>query len=203
MSEPENFLARWSRRKLAKDEPLMPDPTGSEAPSHKADEPTSAETKDREAIPIETQPIDLASLPSIGSISANTSVAAFLRPGVPAELTRAALRRAWTSDPAIRDFVGLVESGWDFNNPDAISGFGSISAEEVTRLVSQMVGQLPKVPGESAGNAIKGDEKVPLQDAGSANGATSDPRSTGREPQRAVQNDAAQKGGDADSTGTT
>ena len=72
-----------------------------------------------------SQPFDLASLPPIDSIGANTDIAAFLRPGVPMELTRAALRRAWTSDPAIRDFVGLVENGWDFNNPDAVSGFGA------------------------------------------------------------------------------
>ena len=37
------------------------------------------------------------------SITAATDIRAFLAPGVPAELTRAALRRAWTADPAIRD----------------------------------------------------------------------------------------------------
>jgi hypothetical protein len=201
MSEPENFLARWSRRKLAKDEPSMPDPAGSEAPSDKADQPRSAEAKDGETISTETQPIDLASLPTIESIGANTSVAAFLRPGVPAELTRAALQRAWTADPAIRDFVGLVENGWDFNNPDANSGFGSISAEDVARLASQMAGQLPKASVESEGNAIKGEEEVPIQCDSPADSSTSDQRSGAIEPQRAAQNDAVQKGGDADPTG--
>jgi hypothetical protein len=56
------------------------------------------------------EPFDLASLPSIDAIVADTDVRRFLQSGVPAELTRAALRRAWTSDPAIRDFVGIAEN---------------------------------------------------------------------------------------------
>ncbi len=46
---------------------------------------------------------------AVDPISPATDLAAFLKPGVPVELTRAALRRAWISDPAIRDFVGLSE----------------------------------------------------------------------------------------------
>jgi hypothetical protein len=51
-------------------------------------------------------------------------VTQFLRAGVPAELTRAALRRTWATDPAIRDFIGIAENQWDFNDPNAIPGFG-------------------------------------------------------------------------------
>jgi hypothetical protein len=43
------------------------------------------------------------------SVDGTASLAAFLKPGVPEEITRAALRRGWVSDPAIRDFVGLTE----------------------------------------------------------------------------------------------
>jgi hypothetical protein len=75
-------------------------------------------------------PFDPASLPSIESIAADTDIIAFLRAGVPAELTQAALRRAWTSDPAIRDFIGIAENQWDFNDPDAIAGFGPMDATE-------------------------------------------------------------------------
>ena len=56
-------------------------------------------------------------------------------------MTRAALRRAWTSDPAIRDFVGLVENGWDFNDPSAMAGFGAITADEVAQLASKIIGE--------------------------------------------------------------
>jgi hypothetical protein len=86
---------------------------------------------------------EVPTLPPLDSIGAGSDIAAFLRPGVPAELTRAALRRAWTSDPAIRDFVGLVENGWDFNDPAAMAGFGPISAQEVTRLV-KLIGEVAK-----------------------------------------------------------
>ena len=50
-----------------------------------------------------------------------------------------ALRPSSTSDPAIRDFVGLVENGWDFNDPNAMHGFGPITPEEVARLLTQTV----------------------------------------------------------------
>ena len=63
---------------------------------------------------------DAASLPPIGSIGAASDIRPFLEPGVPQDLARAALRRAWTVDPAIRDFVGLSENFWDFNASDAL-----------------------------------------------------------------------------------
>jgi len=58
---------------------------------------------------------------------------------VPADLTRAALRRAWSADPAIRDFIGLSENSWDFNVLGGVPGFGSLTAEEVRRLVAQVM----------------------------------------------------------------
>ncbi|HZQ13384.1 MAG TPA: DUF3306 domain-containing protein [Pseudolabrys sp.] len=142
MSEPENFLERWSRRKLARGEPAEPEQTSAPAPAERQDAEPAGET----VTPVtETadKPFDPASLPSIDSITADTDVTGFLRPGVPPELTRAALRRAWTSDPAIRDFVGLVENGWDFNDPNAMPGFGPLDPSEVARLAGQLLGQLP------------------------------------------------------------
>src|SRR6201999_2325152 len=87
------------------------------------------------------EPFDLASLPSIESIAANTDIAAFLRAGVPAELTRAALRKAWTSDPAIRDFIGIAENQWDFNDPHAMPGFGPLRAtDQIPALLCRVLG---------------------------------------------------------------
>ena len=72
-----------------------------------------------------------------------TDVTAFLQQGVPAELTRAALRRVWTADPAIRDFVGLAENAWDFTDPAAMPGFGPLEAtDEVRRMVAQVIRQI-------------------------------------------------------------
>jgi hypothetical protein len=135
MSE-EQFLARWSRRKQeAKADRAEPAP-------EKAAEVRGSMPSDRTA----TEPVppvtDLSSLPPIDSIDAATDITAFLRKGVPHELGRAALRRAWSADPAIRDFVGLAENAWDFNDPNAMAGFGPLdySAEQVDALVRSIVG---------------------------------------------------------------
>lgn len=133
----EEFLARWSRRKReAKTGVDAPPPTEpAEAPkplpSGTAENPADAE-------------VDLSSLPSIDSIDAVTDVTAFLRSGIPPELGRAALRRAWASDPAIRDFVGLAENAWDFNDPNAMPGFGPLdcSPVQLEALLGRIVGSV-------------------------------------------------------------
>ena len=51
----------------------------------------------------QASPFDAASLPAIDSIGAGSDIRAFLEVGVPADLTRAALRRVWLTDPAIRE----------------------------------------------------------------------------------------------------
>jgi hypothetical protein len=79
---------------------------------------------------------DAPSLPPIESIGPSSDIRAFLKPGVPQDLTRAALRRAWATDPAIRDFIGLSENSWDFNAPDAVPGFGSAMTQDTGRLLT-------------------------------------------------------------------
>jgi hypothetical protein len=132
----EEFFARWSRRKREAKEageappPTEPaDETPGRAPSATAENPADAAA-------------DLSSLPPIESITAATDVTAFLRQGIPPDLSRAALRRAWAADPAIRDFVGLAENAWDFNDPHAMPGFGPLdcSEEQLAALVDRIVG---------------------------------------------------------------
>jgi hypothetical protein len=80
-------------------------------------------------------------LPPIETITAESDIRAFLAPGVPPELTRAALRRAWAADPKIRDFVGLADYDWDFNAPGAMTGFGSLEmTDELRQQIARMVG---------------------------------------------------------------
>ena len=86
--------------------------------------------------------VDLTKLPPIESITAATDIQPFLARGVPSELTRAALRRAWAADPTIRDFIGLAENAWDFNAPDAMGGFGPLElTDELRREIAAMVGR--------------------------------------------------------------
>ena len=88
---------------------------------------------------------DPASLPSLDSIGAQTDIRGFLQPGVPADLARAALRRAWSSDPAIRDFKGLAENDWDFNDPNAMFGFGELGPDvDIKKMLAAVFGETPK-----------------------------------------------------------
>jgi hypothetical protein len=131
MSDDESFVARWSRRKRdaapQTRQPKSEDAGGGAAPEVSAALP-----------PGETRPpFDPASLPPIESIGAGADIRAFLAAGVPADLARAALRRAWSADPAIRDFIGLSENSWDFNAPGGVPGFGSVKAEDIRRLMEE------------------------------------------------------------------
>lgn len=149
MSEPENFLTRWSRRKTAAVEEKSEPPVAAVDETAAGDEQKSAAPPP--AAPSQTVPaaIDPATLPSIDSIVAGTDISAFLRAGVPAELTRAALRRAWATDPAIRDFVGLSENSWDFTAPDGVPGFGPLSAEDAGRLMAQFLSTAKDIAGKA------------------------------------------------------
>lgn len=116
MSE-EDFIKRWSRRKQEAAAVQRP-------PSSPADEVTAPPHE--LASPDAEGNVDLSKLPPLDSITAATDITDFLRKGIPAELSRAALRRAWAADPAVRDFVGLAENAWDFTDPNAIPGFGAL-----------------------------------------------------------------------------
>jgi hypothetical protein len=155
MSEPEGFLTRWSRLKREADEPA-PEQTNEQAAPPAPAERDSA-TEQRAAAPQapdEAPEFDLSTLPPLESITASTDIRAFLLPGVPAELTRAALRRAWVADPAIRDFIGLAENAWDFTAPDTVPGFGSsVPADVARRLIARMAGGSEESPPEAGARA--------------------------------------------------
>jgi hypothetical protein len=124
----EGFLSRWSRRKqkalAAEPAKSPPQPESAAAP-----EPAAESRAPEPGVAA----FDPSSLPSIESITAATDIRGFFAAGVPAELTRAALRRVWTSDPKIRDFVGLADYDWDFNAPGSMAGFGPLEGAEALR----------------------------------------------------------------------
>ena len=78
--------------------------------------------------------LNAASLPPIDAIGLGSDIRPFLDPGVPQSLTREALRRAWVTDPAIRDFIGLSENSWDFDLLDGVPGFGSLTTRNAAGL---------------------------------------------------------------------
>ncbi len=162
------FLERWSRKKIegereASDPSAEPRATDVSLP----DEPGAPErpAADVAKAPVEAAPkpeFDLASLPSIDSITAVTDIRAFLGPGVPKELARAALRRAWSADPAIRDFMGLAENDWDFTDPTAMPGFGALpEGTDITKLVAQIFGDEEKPTDADVGAGQPADPQPP------------------------------------------
>jgi hypothetical protein len=127
--EDDNPLLRWARRKHAARTGGDP---GAGSPAAVATEPAAR------AMPAERPPAALDAAaekapeppPSLDDLTAESNLAAFLRENVPEHVKKAALRKMWSLDPAIRDHIGLVENGWDFNQPESIPGFGSIADAE-------------------------------------------------------------------------
>ena len=166
MSDPENFLARWSRRKreVVEDgeQTGPPSPPAHARPDARPAKDEAA-TGDVPAVPggaldLPELPFDVTRLPPLESITAATDIRAFLAPGVPADLTRAALRRAWTTDPKIRDFVGLADYDWDYHAPGSMAGFGPLEmTDELRRLVARIVGgEAPEQGGHGAAGRAAG-----------------------------------------------
>jgi hypothetical protein len=178
MSREEDFLKRWSRRKR---EIAAAEKQTAPAAKNEAVDATAPDSEIASETPAPGRAeFDPATLPPIESINALSDVTAFLRADVPTELTRAALRRVWAADPAIRDFVGLAENSWDFTDPTAMPGFGPLeSTEQVRRMIAQVIDQIgqaakPAVPeavtasaSENANksNAIMDDDKKNAVDA--------------------------------------
>jgi hypothetical protein len=169
MSEPENFLTRWSRRK--REAEAAPEPGGQAQP---------------DAAAAEEPAIDLSSLPSLDDIGAGTDISSFMKPGVPAALRHAALRRAWVSDPAIRDFRGLQENDWDFNAPDGVPGFGTFKSQDEVKALAQRLfaDKAPESEPDSQAGPNDSGDVAPLENTAAA-GTELDKHQAGGEPAEA------------------
>ena len=148
MSDPENFLSRWSRRKREPEE--APKSAADVAPATPAqesglggepgDKPVAAGNASQTPEPA----FDPVSLPPLDSIGSETDISAFLKANVPSPLRLAALRRAWLADPAIRDFKGMAEYDWDFTAPGSMPGFGEMDpGTDVQKMLTEMFGDKP------------------------------------------------------------
>lgn len=195
MSADENFRTRWSRRKR-------------EAAQSTPDQATPKDTVDRAIAeaptaappPGEAEPIfDPASLPPIDSIGAGSEIGGFLAPGVPADLARAALRRAWSADPAIRDFIGLSENSWDFNAPGSLPGFGSLKPEDVRRLLGQATEEKEAAGPAPGTETLSADQaQVPARESGLAPHDAAQEQMNQGQPSGAAQGDPASRGREHD-----
>jgi hypothetical protein len=145
MTAPEDFVSRWARLKSVSDTEreteLMGNRSQPEAVASACAETPFLHQQDEVG-----ESFDPASLPSIETITVDTDIRGFLQSRVPAALTRAALRQAWATDPAIRDFIGIAENQWDFNDPTAMPGFGPMrETDNVPTLLARALGDRDKL----------------------------------------------------------
>lgn len=150
MSE-EGFFSRWSRRKRAVEAGLP------------AEEPAPAPAAETPPPVVEEPPFDITTLPPIESLTLESDITGFLRKGVPAVLQRAALRRAWTLDPAIRDFVGPADYAWDYNAVDGVPGASLTLTGNIREMLAQAFGPAPADDAPAAQPAA--DAATPSDDA--------------------------------------
>ena len=142
MSGDDGFLSRWAKRK----EGVRKEELRQEQPAAPADDAPAARQEPA---------FDLTSLPSIDSLTASSDITMFLQKGVPCALRNAALRMAWVSDPAIRDYVGPADFQWDFNMPGAITGYGELAAgTDVAGMMADITESHLKQLVEVAGNPV-------------------------------------------------
>lgn len=146
------FLSRWSRRKL-QSEP--------EAPATDLPAPVPAEVPGETATPDVPQesdaltPEEIEALPKVEEITAETDISVFLRKGVPEFLKNAALRRVWSVDPAIRDYVSEArEYAYDWNVPGGVPGNGPLlPSDNVGDMLRQIFGDGP--PGTKLAESME------------------------------------------------
>lgn len=187
MSEDENFLERWSRRKRdgsAEDvkpdaEPIQSADTAEiDAEAELADDTTlvdgisedqtaDGETQDE---PAPWEGID------IDSLDADSDISAFMADGVPLDVRQRALEQIWRSDPIFANLDGLNDydddySKWGIVNQVVKSawraGKGYMSDEEYEEVVAQ-----------NARDELKGQETAEPDSEETADGAETDAEET-------------------------
>jgi hypothetical protein len=124
----EGFLSRWSKRKAEMREQEQK-PAAESAP------PPAAEEVEEE--------IDLATLPSIESLTAESDFSLFLKKGVPLALRNAALRKLWLTEPSVVNYKALVEYNWDFTAP----GYGDLlPTDNIAKMAQQVFSGFSQAP---------------------------------------------------------
>ena len=139
------FLSRWSRRKRGarRDAQRESEPAAEREPiAEAAADPAAAEGE------AEITPEEVAALPRIEDLTPDTDITAFLRKGVPEVLKNAALRRMWSLDPAIRDYVSEArEYAYDWNVPGGVPGNGPLlPTDDVGAMLGRIFGDDDREP---------------------------------------------------------
>lgn len=194
-----SFLTRWARRKSeARPDPSadMTDDTGTQHPGPQDSSlqpPDRAQMteadRDGEAAPdgAAADGADIiASLPDVESLEAGSDFSQFMRPGVPDELRRLALRRLWRVNPVFGFRDGLNEYDEDFRLAMSLAepvktiwqvGKGMVSDEpaaDESREGEPPAGAAPEAVGETAGE-MAAPQTAADTEAATAGGEGTDP----------------------------
>jgi hypothetical protein len=171
-----DFLSRWSRRKRAARTDLLrrPDetPEAAEAPANLNELPPAASSKDAGVPEATLDETEIARLPSLDELTADSDISGFMRKGVPEGLRNAALRRMWSLDPKIRDYVSEArEYAYDWNTPGGVPGFGGPlpPLEEIQKMAARIVGGLDS----GTGPRVDADERQSGESVASQSGESS------------------------------
>lgn len=139
----EDFLSRWSRRKreVKQAEPTEPRaPETADEAQGAAEAVADAGTAQTASPEPELSPEEIESLPSLDALTPETDLSVFFRKGVPQALRNAAMRRMWSLDPTIRDYVGDARDyAWNWNIPGDVPGYGPLApTDEIYATLDQM-----------------------------------------------------------------
>lgn len=123
-----SFAGRWSRLKRE-----------AEAPAPETEPRIEPEAEAEPEIEPEISAEEIAALPPVETLEPGADLGPFLRRGVPRALRQAALRRMWTINPAIRDYVDPArEYALDWNAPGGVPGGGAVSPSEVAAMLGRL-----------------------------------------------------------------
>lgn len=137
----EGFVARWARLKWQETEADGQPAAAPARTSGPASGPVQGAGGDERGDVTGVDDHPEAPLPSVEDLKPDSDITAFLDKRVPEELRRLAMRRMWTLDPAIRDFIEMAENQYDWNDPNGVPGFGPLPAgTDMEALLAQATG---------------------------------------------------------------
>jgi hypothetical protein len=150
----ESFLARWSRRKQEVETPAPP----VKGPEPKAEPEPEQKPEDG---------FDLSKLPSIESLGKDSDYSMFMHKAVPEELRLKALRRMWSTDPALSVPELLDIHAWDYTGTDGIKPLVTpalealaAAAREAAKRAREAALEKKEPPADSP-DAVRADQGVP------------------------------------------
>ena len=133
----DSFLTRWSRLMRGSGAALSGD--------------LSSDGK-VQGLPPSGEQAGSTDLPPVDDLGGDSDYTVFMKEGVPGALRLAALRRAWTTDPAIARHRAPADYDWDFDAP----GYGRLRPGDVpAKLAHPLYEQITRAPATSEATAAE------------------------------------------------